>query len=79
MSKLEKLIEEIMEANKDLRFEELAKVLVKLGYSQNQPKGGSSHYIFRKPGFAPISLKKDFPMDVAYIKIVREILTEEGF
>ena len=78
MGKLEKLIDEIITLDKNLRFEELSKVLVKFGYTQNQPKGGSSHYTFRKDGKMPITVKKDFPMDVAYIKKVRDALVEEG-
>ena len=79
MGKLEKLIDEIMKLDKNLRFEELAKVLIKFGYTQSQPKGGSSHYTFRQSGKMPITIKKDFPMDVAYIKKVRDALVEEGF
>lgn len=33
MSKWEKLIQAILEGDKNLRFEELAKALVKMGYS----------------------------------------------
>jgi len=79
MGKLEKLIEDIMNLSKGLRFDELAKVLKKLGYTQNQPKGGSSHYTFRKNDKMPITITKSFPMDVAYIKKVRDALIEEGF
>jgi hypothetical protein len=79
MGKLEKLIDEIMKLDKSLRFDELTKVLIKFGYTQNQPKGGSSHYTFRKSGKMPITIKKDFPMDVEYIKKIREALIEEGF
>ena len=79
MGKLEKLIDEIMRLDKNLRFDELAKVLIKFGYIQSQPKRGSSHYTFRKSDKMPITIKKDFPMDIAYIKMVKEVLIEEGF
>jgi len=79
MGKLEKLIEDIMKLDKGLRFEELSKVLNKLGYFAKQPGRGSSHYTFRMKDKMPITLVKDFPMDVAYIKKVRDALVEEGF
>lgn len=82
MSKWEKLIEDILKLNKDLRFEDLAKALIKMGYTQSQPKGGSSHYTFRKKGCMPITLPKHKPMNKAYIELVRETvqkyLNEEG-
>jgi predicted RNA binding protein YcfA (HicA-like mRNA interferase family) len=82
VSKWEKLIEDILKLNKDLRFEDLAKALIKMGYTQSQPKGGSSHYTFRKKGCMPITLPKHKPMNKAYIELVRETvqkyLNEEG-
>jgi hypothetical protein len=72
MGKLEKLIEKILKLDKNLRFNELAKVLIRLGYKQNQPKGGSRHYIFRKDSFPPISIPKDNPIKIAYVELVRD-------
>jgi len=79
MGKLEKLIDEIIKLDKNLRFEELVKVLIKMGYKEKQPGKGSSHYTFRKKDKMPITIVKDFPMDVAYIKKIRDALIEEGF
>lgn len=76
MSKLEKLIQEILKLNKDLRFEELAKVLIRLGYTQYQPSKGSSHYIFRKNGCMPITIPKHKPLKRVYIELVRDIIME---
>jgi len=75
MGKLEKLIEKILKLDKNLRFNELAKVLIRLGYKQIQPKSGSSHYIFRKENFPPISIPKDSPIKMAYVELVRDIVT----
>ena len=72
MSRWNKLLDEILKSNKNLRFDELAKVLKGIGYTQSQPKGGSSHYIFRKNGTKPLSLPKASPMNKAYIELVRE-------
>ena len=76
MSKWEKLISEILKGNKDLRFEDLAKALIKIGYTQHQPKGGSSHYTFRKKGCMPVTLPKHVPMNKAYIELVKETVSE---
>ena len=78
MGKFEKQIERIMKLDKSLRFEELARILKKFGYTQKQPSRGSSHYTFRKVGKLPTTIVKDFPMDIAYIKKVKDILIEEG-
>ena len=77
MSQFDKLLERIMNLDKNLRFEELAKALKRNGYKQKQPKGGSSHYIFRKDGKMPVSLPKATPMKRAYIELVRDTLFEQ--
>ena len=44
MSKWDKLITRICNLSKDLRFDELRKVLESYGYEMNAPRSGSSHY-----------------------------------
>ena len=48
MSKWDKLITRICNLSKDLRFDELRKVLESYGYEMNAPRSGSSHYTFQK-------------------------------
>ena len=48
MSKWDKLLTRICALSKDLRFDELRKVLESYGYEMRAPKNGSSHYTFRK-------------------------------
>lgn len=50
MTKWDKLIAKILTLSKDLRFDELRKVLESYGYEMHAPRSGSSHYTFRKPG-----------------------------
>ena len=45
MSKWDKLITRICNLSKDLRFDELRKVLESYGYEMNAPRSGSSHYV----------------------------------
>ena len=56
MSKWEKLLAKINALSKDLRFDELRKVLESYGYKMHAPRGGSSHYTFRKEGCKPITI-----------------------
>lgn len=50
MSKWDKLLARICILSKDIRFDELRKVLESCGYEMNAPRSGSSHYTFRKKG-----------------------------
>ena len=48
MSKWDKYFLRIKSLDKNMRFEELQKVLEAYGYKMERPKGGSSHCSFRK-------------------------------
>ena len=77
MSKFDKLIKEILSLSKDLRFAELRKVLEFYGYTMEAPRGGSSHYTFRKSGCYPITIPKHEPIKKVYVEMVRKIIEEE--
>ena len=77
MSKWDKLIAEIKSLSRELRFEELRKVLESYGYTMEQPHGGSSHYTFRKTGCSPITIPKHEPIKVTYVRMVKEIIESE--
>ena len=70
MSKWDKLITRICNLSKDLRFDELRKVLESYGYEMNAPRSGSSHYTFRKQGCMPITK--------VYVEMVRQIVESEA-
>ena len=74
MSKWGKLITRICNLSKDLRFDELRKVLESCGYEMN----GSSHYTFRKQGCAPITIPKHEPIKKVYVEMVRQIVESEA-
>ena len=78
MSQWDKLIEEILKLNRNLRFDDLVKALIKMGYTKSQPGGGSSHYTFRKKNCVPITLPKPkgIHMDMAYIRLVRDAVAD---
>ena len=79
MSKFDKLIKEILSMSKDLRFAELRKVLEFYGYTMESPRGGSSHYTFRKSGCYPITIPKHEPIKRVYVQKVKEIVEAEYY
>lgn len=78
MSKWDKLSTRIYALSKDLRFEELRKVLEIYGYEMNAPKSGSSHYTFRKAGCQPITIPKHEPIKKVYVEMVRKVVESEA-
>ena len=74
MSQWDKLINEILSKNKNLRFEDLSKALKYMGYIESQPRSGSSHYTFRKAGCMPITIPKQQPMNKAYVEMISEVV-----
>ena len=77
MSQFDKLINEILSLSKDLRFDEVRKVLEYFGYTMNTPRSGSSHYTFRKEGCMPITIPKHEPIKRVYVRMVKEIVEAE--
>lgn len=76
MSKWDKLIQKILSLSRDLRFDELRKVLEGLGYTMAAPRGGSSHHSFRKPGHPRITIPKNDPVKIDYVRDVRDAVEE---
>ena len=44
----------------------------------NAPRGGSSHYTFRKEGCMPIAIPKHEPIKKVYVEMVRQIVEREA-
>jgi len=77
LSRWEKLLSRITELSKDIRFSELKKILESYGYEGTKPKSGSSHWTFRKKGKSPITIPKDEPIKLVYVKMVKDIIESE--
>lgn len=77
MSKFEKLLSRIMSLDKGMRFNELKKILESFGYTMTTPRGGSSHYTFRKAGCNPITIPKHEPIKKVYVELVRDAVAKE--
>ena len=78
MSQWDKLIARICNLSKDLRFDELRKVLESYGYVMDAPRSGSSHYTFRKPGCMPITIPKHEPIKKVYVEMVKQVVEREA-
>ena len=78
MSSWDKLLSRILSLSNDLRFDELRKVLEEYGYEMKTPRGGSSHYTFRKAGCMPITIPKHEPIKKVYVEMVKEIVESEA-
>lgn len=77
MSQFDKLLQRISSLDKNLRFDEIQKVLEYYGFSMGGPAGGSSHKTFRKPGHLPITIPQHEPIKRAYVEMVKEIIESE--
>lgn len=78
MSKWDKLIQKILSLSKEIRFDELRKVLEHLGYEMRSPRGGSSHHTFRKTGAPALTIPKDDPVKIDYVRMVKAIIEKEA-
>ena len=68
MSKWDKLLRKICTLSKDLRFDELRKVLESYGYEMNAPKGGCQ----------PLTIPKPEPIKKVYVEMVKQIVESEA-
>lgn len=75
--RLVKLAEDVLRNPKNVDFNELCRLLEGFGYECRQPRGGSSHYIFRKPGSMPISVPRNKPVNRKYVEQVIDLLNLE--
>lgn len=77
MSKWDKLLLKICSLSRDVRFDELRRILESYGYTMHSPRSGSSHYTFRKIGCAPITIPKHEPIKRIYVAMVKQIIESE--
>ncbi len=77
MSQFDKLLQHIRALDKNMRFEELQKVLEHYGYTMSGPASGRSHKSFRKNGKATITIPQHNPIKRAYVEEVKAIVESE--
>ena len=76
VSKKDKLIEAIKNNPKNVKFEDLKKILENLGYAAINR--GGSHYIFTKKDSVSLTIPYKRPVKVIYVKQVIRIIEEEN-
>lgn len=77
MSKWEKLLKKIRNNPKTVTFEEVDKVMRRMGYYGKFPHSGSSHCTYRKQGHTPITVPRHEPyVKEEYVKLIIEIMDE---
>lgn len=77
MSRVRKLYEKVARNPKNVRFEEIDLLLRSAGFVVRQPRGGSSHYFYKKgPKIITIPRRQPF-VGTVYVKEVLELLKEE--
>ena len=77
MSQFDKLLQRICSLDKNLRFDELKKVLEHYGYKMDGPTAGSSHKTFRKKGKTIITIPQHAPIKRAYVQEVKAVVENE--
>jgi hypothetical protein len=74
LSTFKKLLPRIKNNPKQVRFEELDRILIKNGFTRRQPRGGSSHYFYSKGSVKiPIPHRQPYVLS-CYVEAVIEIL-----
>jgi hypothetical protein len=75
LTKYEKLLAKWRNNPRNVRFSEIDAILRRYGYTPKQPRGGSSHFVYRKPGRYPITVvyRKPFVHSRAVKNVLRAI------
>ena len=79
MSQFDKLLQRIKDLDKNMRFDEVKRILEAYGYTMSGPGSGSSHRTFRKTGCQPITIPTHEPIKRIYIVMVKEIIESEEY
>ena len=66
---------------KHVRFEDMDKLLRAFGCEPKQPRGGSSHYVYRKKGATPLTVpfKRPFLKEVYVKQVIKQLDLEEFY
>jgi len=75
MSRKDKLIDAIKNNPKNVRFQDLRKILESIGYIA--VNNGGSHFVFTKDNAISLTIPYKKPVKVVYVKQVIKIIEEE--
>jgi transcription-repair coupling factor (superfamily II helicase) len=69
MSKSDKLLSQIINNPRDVRFDDLNKLLIRYGFERRQSRRGSSHYTYSHSNLVDIlTIPFNRPVNVEYVK-----------
>ena len=74
---IKKLIVKLSRSQSNASFDELAKILVYIGYELSKCQGKGSHRIFQKQGFDHVNIPFAKPIKKHYVKKVLELYYKE--
>jgi hypothetical protein len=74
---IKKLIVRLSRSQNDVSFDDLAKILVYIGYELSKHRGKGSHRIFQKQGCDHVNIPFAKPINKHYVKKVLELYYEE--
>lgn len=75
MSKKSKLFKRLLDKPKDLRFEELEKIILWCGYTRERTRGSHAHYF--KEGYPPLTIPIHSPVKSYLISQVLDIMEDD--
>jgi len=79
LSRKQKLLDKIKSNPQKIRFEEVDKILISIGFNKRQPRGGSSHFTYiLEDMIITIPYNKPY-VKVKYLKDVIELLDKLGY
>ena len=78
MDRREKLLAQIRNNPNNVRFEDLDKLLQAYGFVLRRPKGGGSHYVYKRTGCAPMTVPRHKPVGRVYVMQVLAKIDECG-
>lgn len=73
--KIEKEFQKIKDNPKHVRFKTLDNLLRRYGFSVRQPRGGSSHYVYKKEKFT-LTIPRHDPIREVYVKKAIQFIEE---
>lgn len=73
-----KLLKILYSEPKEMRFENIDKILRRYGYIPDQPDTGSSHYTYRKKGKDPLTIPRHSRIKRVYVRLVAKTVKEEN-
>ncbi len=76
MKRVQRLRKAIAANVKNAKFEDLERLLEAAGFEKRQPRGGSSHYTFKR-GAERVTVPKHKPVNTVYVEQVLDLIPEE--